>query len=82
MTFQDPEGPMYPEYRLSFRHPAITGGGLVRFNLTRGISDESEEDADTAFQKLVDLLSSSGEFEVTAATKAAEYQQQITPDAS
>ncbi|BBA99286.1 hypothetical protein RVR_5837 [Actinacidiphila reveromycinica] len=68
-----------PTWRLIFQHAKITSYGATVFDISHGITDESVDDADIVFQKLVDLIASDPDFEILLATKTAPSVQQVTP---
>lgn len=80
MAYETPEGPNWPEYQISFMHREIDGPGPVRFNFTRIPQEDSESDADLAFQKLVDLITDSADFELSEAVKQTTYRAQVSPE--
>lgn len=79
MAFGEPDGPLWPTYSVTFQHKEITGSSPVQFTLNRSRGDENTDDADTAFQRFIDLINASDDFVFIEANKQHSYQQRVTP---
>lgn len=82
MAYETPQGPSSPVYHAQFMDPEYEGYGPVRFNVQHEPQENTELDADRAFQKLVNLITNTPDFEMVDATKQTTYRSQLTPNES
>lgn len=80
MAYGAPQGPLYPLYRVSFRHDGITAQYPMGFYIEVQPDETLPEDADAIFQKLLDMIDSHPDFYLTdSPEKRYTYRQVVTP---
>jgi hypothetical protein len=81
MPYGDPTDPRYTDYTLYFRDAVPDSGPEQRtyFQVTLDLASAPPADSEAAFQRLVDLVSSSSDFDSITARRAGEVTQTVTP---
>ncbi|MFP8960042.1 hypothetical protein ACLIYP_05635 [Streptomyces nanhaiensis] len=83
MPFQDPTEPRYrgEGYRITFRDAVPDTGVEYRtyFHVTLDLASAPQADTEAAFQRLLDLVNASPDFEQVNASRTGEVTETVTP---